>query len=338
MTRRCGKKRRGRSQTWWLKHCSRICRVAAFWSPAERKAKLAMSLVIVVTTGRLHFAFLAQEGRKATLTEVVDPCDSVVGKTLHDVLMLLKHWTEESRWSMVKYMGDDAWLINQENMLFARRLGVQMSCGIFRRLEQPFSTDIYRLQWIISPNVGEELQEDVAHNAFTRRACCCSEALRRFRAFVGNKDQLTTNRGKVQVRCLEDSLSFSNHPVEQEHKIFGDLSESATSGSAHAHASFNLVCQRVRVQHQKKVGTDPRKEVEPSFRPGEATYGVTYAGLDKPRKDYFKNVGLGVADDEPNTDVDDHNSPPAVQPGGLRSTLLAWADRDVDEEFWFSSI
>ena len=71
----------------------------------------------------------------------------------------------------------------------------------------------------------------------------------------------------------------------------------------------------------------------------ESTDGILQHGLAEGQATMERAALQGrLRHDQPNTDADDHSLPPAVQPGGSGSTPLAWADCDVDEEFWFSSI
>ena len=55
-------------------------------------------------------------------------------------------------------------------------------------------------------------------------------AVRRLRSQYSQEHMLTED-GRDCIKCLEATLSFSNHAVEQEHKKFADISGSATSGA-----------------------------------------------------------------------------------------------------------
>ena len=111
-----------------------------------------------------------------------------------------------------------------------------------------------------------------------RRECCCSEALRRFRAGCKLEDG-TLDIDHNAIKMLERSLSFTNHTVEMEHKSFSDLTASATAGADHGAAVTGNVCRRLRKFHMDQGGADPARSSTPMVAAAEPSEGLTYGEL-----------------------------------------------------------
>lgn len=275
----------------WAKHCARVLRVAKFWGQAEHKWKAGIVLIALAPVDRLTYLIMGTGQGPAKLNDMVDPEKSIVGRASQQILRLLSVWSDNednTTWTLLGELGFADWEVNSCMRQFARKQCVQLSCGIFRRLVVRLAGFPYRLQWLSSSAVSDEVKETLADEFFALPEHCLSPATRRIRQKIGTSLRLLGPEGLHMVGALEHAISFSTHPVEVQHRSCRDEIQSATRGSGHAHSAHRAVVRQVTQAFVHKGNSNPTMQARRAAQPsGETTpqQPLAVAGAGAPHGD-----------------------------------------------------
>ena len=185
----------------WAKHGKRVMRISKFFAQEGQSWQLGCLTVTTCMLDHFHHAIIGHGGgTRANLSTMVDPRKTIIGSTLQMCLEHLKSWTFEagSPWCLLKWLSAPS-LSHAPLQDFARRLLVQVSCGVFRRFEVRFSSLCYKVQWLISDGATDADRDHLANLLWDADEHCLPDHLKKLRKWCGSKDALLGP--KVELRC-----------------------------------------------------------------------------------------------------------------------------------------
>lgn len=240
----------------WVRHCSRVVRLSAFFAHRSRRWQMGVVLVVSSAIDRLHWRILGFNGvPKLALGGLVDPGVSEVGRLMDELWHLADKWAATEAWRVLPWLGLDR-LDDASAMLFARRVVISLSCGVFVQAERRFSTWPYKLQHLISPHTTEGQKLEVMQQLLQARPCCLGPFGRRFRALFPDIGALQSPKCRRTLELFGRMVKFTTSPVENEHKRVGDAAASLTTGSTTAPLCHRTVCQHLLSAHLQMGNED----------------------------------------------------------------------------------
>ena len=244
----------------WAKDGKRLLKVARYMASPGRSWQLGCILLTASICDALHYGITGTKRGRANLHTMVDPADSIVGKALQNACEMCSDFRFEgdSPWATLASLGAPP-ASSVELRLFARKLLLTISCGIFRRLEVKFSSGVYRLYWMISPNTSDADRGYLANELLTADVHCLPSFVKHFLQLCPTVQTITGPVGQQIVKTLSNSLVFSTDEVERENAHCRRACHSDGHGRQHKPTTSYELCRKLKEHHLQRGGLDPSK-------------------------------------------------------------------------------
>lgn len=216
---------------------------------------LASSLIV----DELHWGILGNSERgfpKASLTRMVDPSETIIGKALNRVLIEMKDFGPGSRaWNVLPWLGAN--LDDKEVVKQCQAVHCQVSAALFLRGDVRLATPFYMMQCLISNTLDEDEVWATLTDIYGYCECCLGVFMRKFRKrFPTAALAAQPLAGPALFHTVNAQLAFTTASVECEHKEMKEEIRSSGCAPSRAIVARRTICRRLGKAHLDKGGTD----------------------------------------------------------------------------------
>lgn len=243
----------------WARHCSRIVRVSVVLREPARQWQVGVALLSSLIADELHWDVLGNSTKlipQATLTRMVDPNETIVGKALQRIVREMDDFREASNvWGVLRWLRGS--LEDKDLVRHCQAVYAQLSAGIFLRGDLRLATAFYMGQCLISRNMDNDEVAATLKYIYGLNACCVGSFMRKFRRRFPTPAQATAKLcGPPVYHCIDTHLSFTTASVECEHKQMKEELRSSTTGKCRGVAGRRVICRRLNAAHVARGGAD----------------------------------------------------------------------------------
>lgn len=244
----------------WAKDGKRLLKVARYMATPGRSWQFGCILLATSVCDQLHYGITGTGRGRANLHMMTDPADTILGKALASLWELCSDFRLDSgsRWALLTWLGapDPS---SMELRMFARKLLLNISCGLCRRLEIKFSSGVYRLYWMISPNTSDADRRDLAAQMLAADPHCLPAFVRHFIQLCPTVQMIIGPIGTQVIKTLSNTLIFSTDEVERENAHCRRACSSNGPGRRHGPTVAFELCRKLKEHHVQKGGLDPSR-------------------------------------------------------------------------------